>query len=361
MTARRTSLIRSAGIAAWLCALVVVACYLLQIALGDLVENAARAKTYVFADMTEVMTFIKVPLHPLLAFGLLFAALTAAVFVVALLWRGLLRALGAEELDTVVTAGLMWTLKRQVLTVWLLVSLLLTGAMLLAVNLPLGFAGVAVLLFCIYCMPVLVLRPRWLGSESADQSWRPSGAALAAYLVLMGGSLGLGAATGAVGMGMVSPVFQSLGFCLEVWLGWLAASALITVRSHQELWPHLASRFQRRFVYLVVVAIARPLQVVLVWLLPPLLLIGVYAIFIAPTVQEVSAHLPPAAVALHKMVSRATNTMADYWYLLLIPALVTATYLYVGRCLVLFDGHVLAGTESAHSGYSAERSVIDPN
>lgn len=361
MTARRTSLIRSAGIAAWLCALVVVACYLLQIALGDLVENATGARTYVLADMTEVMTFLKVSLHPLLAFSVLFAVLMATIYVNKLLWRSLLRTLAAEELNTLATKGLVWTFKRQVLSAWLLLPFLLTGTMLLAAELSLGYVSSAVWLFCIYCLPVFVLRPRWLGSESADLSWHPSGTALTAYLVLTIGPLGLGVAVAALRMGMVSPVFQALISCLEIWLGWLAASALIAVRNRRELWPHLASRFQYRFVYLVAVAIARPLQIALVWLLPPLLLVVGYADFVAPTVQEVSEHLPHAAVALHKMISRATNTMADYWYLMLFPALVTASYLYVGKCLVLFDGHALASTESAPAGYSVERSGADLN
>jgi hypothetical protein len=119
------------------------------------------------------------------------------------------------------------------------------------------------------------------------------------------------------------------------------------VRNRNELWPYLRTRLQRRFLYLIGVATVRPLQLFLIWLLPPLLLVSVYVIFVAPTVSHVAAYLPPAAVALHEWVSTASYAVTSYWYLTLIPTLASACWLYVGRCIVLFDESTEAGSVGA--------------
>lgn len=334
-TQHHSRLIRSVYKAAWISAHAVVACFLLTIALGRFAEGAAQAKTYVFSDLAAVMTLIRVPLHPLIALAVLFTALAASFYVVSLLWDRLIQALDADDLDRLAGDGLAWALTRQFQSVWLVAPLMLTGCMLLAAALSLGYVAGIVLLFCIYLLPFLVLRPRWLGSAKTDASWFPSGAALAAYVLLAVSPLAVGALLVAVGADM--PALGIVGLVLDVSLGWLSASALIAVRHHRELVPHFRMRLQRRFVSLIAVATVKPLQFFVIWFLPPLSLLFVYAIFVAPTVHEVSAYLHPAAIALHKLVSTLTNTVSDYWYLALVPALVTTCWLYVGRCIVLFD------------------------
>jgi hypothetical protein len=331
----RPRLIRSVYKAAWITAHAGVACLLLTIALGKFAEDASRAKTYVFSDLTAVMTLIRVPLHPLIALAVLFTALAASLYVVSLLWDRLLQALDADDLDRMTGDGLAWALKQQFQPVWLVVPLMLTGSMLLAAALSQGYAAGIVLLSCIYLLPLFVLRPRWLGSARTDPSWFPSGVALAVYALLPISLYAVAALFVALGIDM--PGLTIVFLALQAWGAWLAASALISVRNHRELLPHLGMRLQRRFAYLMAVAIVKPLQLFVTWFLPSLALFIVYAIFVAPTVQEVSAYLPPVAVALHKLVSTLGNTVSDYWYVLLIPTLVTTCWLYVGRCIVLFD------------------------
>ena len=155
-------LIRSVFKAAWITAHAVVACFLLTIALGTFSEDAGRAKTYVFSDLAALMTLIRVPLHPLIALAALLAALTASFYVFSLLWDRLIQALAADDLERLAGDGLAWALTRQFQCVWLVAPLMLSGCMLLAAALSLGYVAGIVLLFCIYLLPFLVLRPRWL-------------------------------------------------------------------------------------------------------------------------------------------------------------------------------------------------------
>lgn len=342
-TEHRPRLIHSIYKAAWITTHVLVGCLLISVALGDFAQDASGAKAFVVSDLAAVMTHLKTPLHPLVALAVLFTTLAACLHLITLLWHRLMEALAAENLDRLTCNAVTWAAKRQFFSAWLLVPLVLNGVILVGARVPLPYAIAGVVLVSVYVLPVLVLRPRWLGSATPDASWFPSGTALTAF-VLMAFVIPFAFAAILEAISDYQLGLELSGLALNAYLSWLAASALITVRNRKELWPHLRTRLQRRFLYLIGVATVRPLQLFLIWLLPPLLLVSVYVIFVAPTVSHVAAYLPPAAVALHEWVSTVSFAVTNNWYLHLIPTLAAAFWLYVGRCIVLSDESVQTGT-----------------
>lgn len=332
-TELRTHLKRSAIFAAWWVVHFFLVSMLLRFALGDFVSGDIASGVFEPANLAQVMQYLTLPLAPPLAFGLLFMTLACLAYVVAWLWRRLLRALDATETDALTAQGLRWTIRHQLLTAWLLAPLVLTGLAWWAVHKQYTVAAIGLVTFIAYGLPLLILRPRWLGLASSDRSWLPSVAALGIYLV---GAV-LYFAVDAIPMDRYQTAGLGLDLIVDLMVSWLSASVLIFVRSRHEVIPHLASRLNRRFVFFVALAFARPARVIVVWLLPPILLVSYYAIFIAPSVAELAAHVPEFALATHGMVSRATYAFSEYWVLGFFPVVSTALALYMGRCLVLFD------------------------
>lgn len=332
-TELRTHLKRSAIFAAWWVFHFLLASMLLQFALGDFVNGDSTSGAFEPASMAQVMQHLSLPLAPPLAFGLLFLTLTGLAYAVALLWRRLLRVLDATEADALTAQGLRWTIRQQLLTAWLLAPLVLTGLAWWAVHKQHTGAAIGLVTFIAYGLPLLVLRPRWLGLASSDRSWLPSVAALGIYLV----GVVLYFAVDAIPMDRYQTAGLGLDLIVDLMVSWLSASALIFVRSRHEVIPHLASRLNRRFAFFVALAFARPARVIVVWLLPPILLVSYYAIFIAPSVAELAGHVPDFAVSMHRMLGRAINVFTKYWWLGFFPVVSTALALYTGRCLVLFD------------------------
>jgi hypothetical protein len=187
-----------------------------------------------------------------------------------------------------------------------------------------------------YVAPPLVLRPRRLGSNAADRSWRPSAAAVAVYvlldLVYRASDAGLTAMAG--GMGKV------ISELLSLYVEWLAASALVFVRDWQDVRTHLVSRLNRRFLALWIVGTAQPVAAFILWLVPPLLLLVHYDLFIAPTVWELRQYVPAPLATFQQMFMVLENVFPDLltWGIAATPLLAIAFSLYMGRCLVVFDG-----------------------
>jgi hypothetical protein len=329
------SLTRSASIAGWLTVHVLVGCWLLSVVVGDCAPGlgAGESPTWVLADAAQVMALIKVPMHPIVALGLFFAALTALLHAVSTLWHRLLCTLAADDLEALTTSAWRWSLKRQLLSAWLLAPVALCGGALLSLHLGRGAMVLMLFLFCLLVLPALVLRPRWLDAAGADKAWCPRAASMGAFAAAVVISVSVGAASTLWG----GPLIQTLSFVLTVWLSWLAAGALIAVRSRQELVPYLRSTLHRRFTYGVVVASVKPLRAFMIWLLPPLILISYYAIFVAPVVKSISPYLPAYWLAVDALVTQVGGLSVSYWWVFSIPAASTFANLYMGRCRVLFD------------------------
>jgi hypothetical protein len=132
---------------------------------------------------------------------------------------------------------------------------------------------------------------------------------------------------------------QLVSFLLSVFLFWLAASVLVFARRWPEARAHLSSRLNRHFLALVCVCTGLPLARIVIWVLPPMLLMAHYSVFIAPTVGQLKAYVPPPLTAFHQFFMVFEEVLADWdpWWLALVPSTVVVTHLYVGRCLVLFD------------------------
>jgi len=338
-TELRTSLKRSAVFASWWVVHLFLASTLLRFALGDFVSGDVASGVFEPAGMAQVMQQLSLPLAPTLAFGLLFLTLAGLAYVVALLWRRLLRALDATEADALAAEGLRWTIRQQLFTAWLLAPLVLMGLAWWTVHQQYAAAAIGLVTFIAYGLPVLILRPHWLGLANGDRSWLPSFASLGIYVV----GVFLYFAVDAVPMDQYLAADLGLELIVDLIVSWLSASVLIFVRSRHEVIPHLASRLNRRFALFVLLALARPVREFAFWLLPPLLLVTFYTIFIAPSVAELAAHLPEFALASHRIVVRATYAFTEYWWLGIGPLLSTAAALYMGCCLVLFDARTRAG------------------
>jgi hypothetical protein len=217
----------------------------------------------------------------------------------------------------------------------MLVPLGFTGAVLWAWHAQHSRVAIGLGVLISYVVPLLILRPRWLGMDSRDRSWLPSGAALGVFVVCDVLTRAADAGLSALG----GPAGSTVSFVLEVFVAWLSASALIFVRSWRATVPHLASRLNQRFAMLAVMGSLRPLALFTAWLLPPILLAFHHANFIAPTVVHLAAYLPEAVTTANRLFFVVANPVTDYWWVALIPLLSTAAALYVGRCLALFERH----------------------
>ncbi len=328
---------RSTAIALWWTLHALVAAVLMQYAVGDFTGKALGVGQFVPAGMAQVMRLLKVPLDPLPAFVLLFLGLWGGTYALALLKHRALKALSASEMDSLAAESLRWTLQQLVRPGWLVVALGGTALMVLVLLGLRSFMFTMILLaLFIYIAPLLVLRPRHLGSNSADRSWRPSAAAVAVYvlldLVARAADAGITALAGGLGKVISEP--------LSLWLVWLATSALVFVRDWQNVRSHLASRFSWRFLALCVVGTVQPVAAFVLWLMPPVLLLVHYHLFIAPTVWELRQYVPAPLATFQQMFMVLESVFPDLltWGIAATPLLAIAFSLYMGRCLVVFDG-----------------------
>ena len=159
--------------------------------------------------------------------------------------------------------GLRWAFRQQLLSGWMLVPLGFTGAVLWAWHAQHSRVAIGLGVLISYVVPLLILRPRWLGMDSRDRSWLPSGAALGVFVVCDVLTRAADAGLSALG----GPAGSTVSFVLEVFVAWLSASALIFVRSWRATVPHLASRLSHRFAMLAVMGSLRPLALFAAWLL----------------------------------------------------------------------------------------------
>lgn len=338
MTEPTTSrLRRTTAIALWWTLHAYLATLLLQYALGEFTGKDLGVGQFVPAEMAQVMRFLKVPLDPLPGFVLLFVGLWGGTYALALSKRRVLRALNASELDSLAAESLRWTLQKLVRPEWLVVALGGTGLMVLVLMGLRNFMFTMILLaLFIYIAPLLLLRPRHLGNNSADRSWRPSAAAVAVYVLLdlVARAADAGLTAMAEGLGKV------ISEPLNLWLVWLAASALVFVRDGRDVRTHLLSRFDQRFLALWVVGTLQPVAAFILWLMPPLLLLVHYDLFIAPTVWELQQYVPAPLADFQQMFMALQSGFPDLlsWGIAATPLLTIAFCLYMGRCLVLFEG-----------------------
>lgn len=185
LTVATSDLRISTGIALWWTLHALVAAVLLQYAMGEFIGKALGVGQFVPAEMAQVMRLLKLPLDPLPGFVLLFVGLWGGTYALALLKRRVLNALNASDMDALTAESLRWTLQQILRPGWLVVALGGVGLMVL-VLLGLRNFTVTMILFAlfIYIAPLLVLRPRHLGSSSVERSWRPSVSAVGVYVLL---------------------------------------------------------------------------------------------------------------------------------------------------------------------------------
>lgn len=337
LTVASHDLRRSTGIAFWWTLHALVAAVLMQYAMGEFTGKALGVGQFVPAEMAQVMRWLKVPLDPLPGFVLLFVGLWGGTYALALFRRRVLNALNVSEVDSLAAESLRWTLQQILRPGWLAVAL---GGVGLMVLMLLGlrnfmFTMILFALF-IYIAPLLVLRPRHLGSSSAERSWRPSVSAVGVYVLL---DL-VARASDARLTAMAGEMGKVISDLLSHWLVWLAASALVLVRDWQDVRSHLASRFNRRFLALWVLGTLKPVAAFVLWLTPPLLLLVHYDLFIAPSVWELRQYVPAPLAKFQQMFMVLESVFPDLlsWGIAATPLLAIAFSLYMGRCLVLFDG-----------------------
>lgn len=309
----------------------------LRLSLGDFEGRQLGVGKFQTAEMEEVLRFLGVSLNPWIALGLVFLGFFAVALFVRSVWHSILRALRTADLNSVAKEALHWAVGRQLSAGLLVVALVCNGAVFFALwfsqHADLSWA-VAVFLLMLYAIPVLIMRPRWLGASRDDHTWIPGSAALGTYvlLVMLGWMLTAGVKA------LLGELGGLLSFVPALFLIWLAASVLLFVRSASDVRPHLASRMNLRFLTLVVLGSSRPIVFFVMWLLPAFLLALHYSIFIGPSVSQLAPFLPDPISRAHALFSSFANVFSDYWWIASIPLVTVFSNLYVGRCLVVFEG-----------------------
>jgi hypothetical protein len=308
----------------------------LSVALGDFKGGQLGLGKFQTAEMGQVLQHLGVPINSWIALGSVFLGFFSVSLVVRYLWHRTLNALRITDLSSTTRDALQWAAKKQLLSSWLLVALACNAAMVLALAFSeygdLGWASVVFLVMA-YAIPILVLRPRWLGSSIEDHSLLPGIAALGAFVLLSMLDWAVSASFSAL-MGTFGDL---LSFVPALLLVWLSASALLFVRSVGDIRSVLTSSMTPRFLSLVLLGIARPMGYFLVWLMPPLLLAMHYSIFIGPSVSQLAPYLPDSVGTAHRLFSSFANVFSDYWWIAAPPLLTVMWNLYMGRCLIILE------------------------
>lgn len=286
--------------------------------------------------MAEVLQYLGVPLNHWAALSFVFLVCFAIAMVTRSVWHLTLHALRIAALNSVAKEALLWATKSQLSVGWLAVALVCNGAMVFALRLSQQGdleAAMVVFLLIVYAIPILILRPRWLGVSTDDISRAPGFAAIGAFVLLAMLDWVIAAGFDAL-MGKLGGL---LSFVSTMFLIWLTASFLLFVRGANDFRPHLASRMNLRFLALIVLGSARPIVSFMVWLMPVLLLALHYSIFIGPAVSQLAPFLPDVISMAHRLFLSFANVFSDYWWIASITLVTVVWNLYVGRCLMVFE------------------------
>jgi len=339
---KRTSWLRAAATAGWYTLHIFIGCWLLRFVLGSFTNGDRVHGQFLPESMSGVLAYLSVFQTPAAAFFALFLALALGVHLMTIMWQRLVMSLEFNDLRDLSWDGWLWSFKMQFFSHWLAITLGLLGLTFLATNQAKTHGILGITAFCEFLLPLLVLRPRWLSDKFNDTGAFPSLAATGAYLLLTCLSVALSALFDTFN----NPLTWVADIGIAAALSLLSMSILIHVQHRTEILPHIRSRFHLRFWLLIIQASLLPLQVLMRWWLPPILLIAFHAIFVSPALRDLAPHLPALLTPVHDSLLVAVAWLPQHWWAFALPMLTVWWCLYFGRCIVLFDTRATHFTQS---------------